>query len=81
VVQYWSVSGLGHAWSGGSRAGSYTDPRGPNATEAMCNFFGQCPLDRDVAAAGVDAEPRMVPLGRALKELGKRLPRLRRNKA
>ena len=41
VVQYWVVADLGHAWSGGSSAGSYTDPRGPSATEAMCDFFGQ----------------------------------------
>jgi poly(hydroxyalkanoate) depolymerase family esterase len=41
VVQYWTVPGLGHAWSGGSRAGSFTDPRGPSATQAMYDFFGQ----------------------------------------
>ena len=39
VVQYWVVSDLGHAWSGGAGGGSYTDPRGPSATEAMCEFF------------------------------------------
>jgi poly(hydroxyalkanoate) depolymerase family esterase len=41
VVAYWVVSGLGHAWSGGAGAGSYTDARGPSATEAMCEFFDQ----------------------------------------
>ena len=41
VVQYWTVPGLGHAWSGGAFAGSFTDPRGPNATEAMYDFFLQ----------------------------------------
>jgi poly(hydroxyalkanoate) depolymerase family esterase len=33
------VDGLGHAWSGGAPGGSYSDPRGPSATEAICSFF------------------------------------------
>jgi poly(hydroxyalkanoate) depolymerase family esterase len=33
------VEGLGHAWSGGAPGGSHTDPRGPNATEAIWRFF------------------------------------------
>jgi poly(hydroxyalkanoate) depolymerase family esterase len=35
------VEGLGHAWSGGPSGASYTDPRGPNATEAIWRFFAQ----------------------------------------
>ena len=51
VVQYWVVSDLGHAWSGGASAGSYTDPRGPSATRAMCDFFDQTGMERNVAVA------------------------------
>jgi poly(hydroxyalkanoate) depolymerase family esterase len=34
-----TVEGLGHAWSGGTPGGSHTDPGGPDATEAIWEFF------------------------------------------
>jgi poly(3-hydroxybutyrate) depolymerase len=43
LIQYWSISGMNHAWSGGSSTEPYADPSGPNETAAMYAFFASHP--------------------------------------
>ena len=39
LMEKWIVADMRHAWSGGSSAGSYTDAKGPKASEAIWRFF------------------------------------------
>ena len=46
LAEHWVVHGSPHAWSGGATAGSFTDPRGPDASREMFRFFNEHPRGR-----------------------------------
>jgi len=39
LAEQWIIHGAGHAWSGGSRDGNFTDENGPDASLEMARFF------------------------------------------
>jgi poly(hydroxyalkanoate) depolymerase family esterase len=50
LAQYWTVHGMNHAWSGGSPSQQYSDPAGPNETDAMWTFFASHPAPGNTGA-------------------------------
>jgi poly(hydroxyalkanoate) depolymerase family esterase len=43
LAECWTIHQGGHSWSGGVSHGSYTDPRGPNASAEFIRFFDEHP--------------------------------------
>ncbi|GER84006.1 MAG: PHB depolymerase family esterase [Thermogemmatispora sp.] len=60
IQEYWKINGMGHDWSGGSSSGSYTDPQGPSATNAIYSFFMKHPMNGGSGSGGT-ATPTSTP--------------------
>jgi poly(hydroxyalkanoate) depolymerase family esterase len=62
LMQYYKIDGMGHAWSGGSAnpPATFVDPRGPDASLLMWQFFADHPKDV-FAALSTAARPGSDP--------------------
>jgi len=65
IIEHWAINGMGHAWSGGSSSGSYTDPQGPKASNEFWRFFSQTsaspPPTTTPAASATSTPPSITP--------------------
>jgi poly(hydroxyalkanoate) depolymerase family esterase len=52
LAQYWLVHGMGHAWSGGDASQQFSDPKGPDESLAMYDFFMDHPMGGGPSAGG-----------------------------
>lgn len=56
LIEHWQIHGAGHAWSGGDAQGSFADARGPDATQAMLEFFYQHAIPKEAEAHVIVSE-------------------------
>ena len=55
LAERWTIHQSGHSWSGGVPHESYTDPRGPDASEEFIRFFNEHPATRPARRSPISA--------------------------